>query len=82
MVDESRVTVTARCESTASSSTLFPPRDPLSGVAGAAGKDTLAKSAGEGDTGGVVETSEAAIPGDAGVPGEASGMVEPGEGIE
>ena len=34
MVDESRVTVTARCESTASSSTLFPPRDPLSGVAG------------------------------------------------
>ncbi len=82
MVDESRVTVTARCESTASSSTLFPPRDPLSGVAGAAGEDTLAKSAGEGDPGGVVETSEAAIPGDAGVPGEASSIVEPGEGTE
>ena len=82
MVDESRVTDTARCESTASSSTLFPARDPLSGVAGAAGEDTLAKSNAEGDPGGVVETSEAAIPGDAGVPGKASGMVEPGEGIE
>ena len=82
MVDESRVTVTARCESTASSSTLFPARDLLSGVAGAAGEDTLAKSNAEGDPGGVVETSEAAIPGDAGVPGKASGMVEPGEGIE